>query len=259
MDGDEAFGCLITKEGKGYYDNKTHCFIGLQKMFAGQDVLLLEKNEPELTFASVSITPLGNVLLPDKWILRLYGATPTWFNKHHEKKAWSMHKLWLQWLRSKTDKTKFPNNPFLTKPDMSKLKNKYKAQARYTVRDYVIDSVGNSIWDSVKDSVWWSLGIPVEDSILNFVKDFSNYGGRSRQIDWMQDWLRSCVWDYVLGLAGYMFPKSRLFIDNDGIYGDYAFQSHVEHCQAGIVPVYFGGKEWHLFGSPGADGKVIEL
>lgn len=249
----QAFSCLITQDGKGYYDNKIHSHSEIQAMFVEQDPMLKDDKLPP-TFARVEIVPENrSILFPDKWILKVdENEVPKWFKKRHEEKAWSMHAEWLQWLHAEIDTSRFSKNPFSRKPHLSKLKEPAKAfvwdSLLDSIRESLLPSMGEFIWESVRDSLRDSRLDSVRESIWKPVRAFMRESvGVSTRV-----FVRDSIEDFMWAQVSYMFPKCSLFVD-----GKYKYQDLIDLWNAGIVPAYYAGK-WHYFVSPNGDGVVEE-
>ncbi len=271
---DEVFSCLVTKNGDVYYDNRIHSHELLLEKFINKDLCLQKDYLDQPAFVEVKITPNNhNILFPDKWVLKVSGGfdIPDWFLKYHEDRAWEAHAAWLQWLHSEIDIERFPQNPFLVKPDVSKIQFSWWGSAAGILeRAYADEPIESSVWDFSRDfvsdalwnSVWFFPGYFVFDAVMSFYRpkncspDFPenalSIGMLVRNVAWSS--AAASLRDFLWAQVGYMLPNSA-FLEKDGCY---KYQYYVDLWQAGIVPVYWY-KEWHHFGSPNASGNIVEL
>ena len=108
-----------------------------------------------------------------------------------------------------------------------------------SVRGYVSDSVGVSVWDSVWDYVRESVSDSVGDSVSDSV--------RKSVWDYVWDYVSDYVWDSVRAYVGSLFhPIKWKHIEHEE--GVYPFQSAVNLWNRGFIPVKVEGK-WGLYSS----------
>jgi hypothetical protein len=246
----KPFSGIVTKSGKGYYDNKIQSHSEIIDLFKNQDSELIDdKLPPDNTFGRFEITPdNGNLLLPDKWSFKLdEDIKPKWWRKIHEEKAWELHKVWIEWLHKKIDVSKYPINPFTLKyQPIKKLPDSIMDSIGYSIRysiwdsirDLIGDSIGDSIWDSIRDSTRDSIRYSIWDSIRDSTRDSIRYS------------IVGSIWDSIWVNIAYIFPD---------IWKQYKqYKPIIDLWHRGIVQVWYLS-EWHYFGSPEGDGKCIEV
>ena len=237
----KPFSGIITRSGKGYYDNKIQSHSEVVDLFKSQDPELADdKLPPDNTFAKFEITPdNGNLLLPDNWSFNLdEDVKPKWWKKRHEEKAWEIHKDWLEWLHNKIDVSKYPKNPLLMKPQPFEIRDSIRYSIGYSIRYSIGYSIRYSIWYSIGYSIWDSIGYSIWDSIGDSIGYSIRYSiGYSIR--------------YSIGInTAFMIPE---------VWEKYKeYQPIVDLWHKGIVPVWYQDA-WHYFGSPEGDGKCVEM
>jgi len=251
----KVFSCVITKSNKGYFDNKIHSHLEVQKIFESQDPELIDdKLPPDNTFGKCEITAKnGNICKPDEWVFRVDEDTvPKWWKKCHEETAWDCHAEWLKWLYSVVDVSKYPKNPFL-KPAEPFERLGYSIWESIgesignSVLDSILGSIEDSIGDSIRESIRESIGESIGNSILESILDSigNSIWGSGGESVWES--VTESLWDSLWIHMGNMCsiePKEGKQI--------------ISLWEKGIMPVWYRDS-CHYFRSPNGDGKCEEI
>ena len=214
----KAFSCIVTRQGKVYWEVSTNSHdILISKFKVRDDTVDME----EIGHAKIEIIPDQNrrypYLYPDsKWALKIdENVTPSWLLQMHKDKVWE---AWNEWRRIvyqfNYQETLKPIHPFKISKHIPN-KNDILLLKEWA-------SVETSIWTSVKGSVGASVRNSVGDSIGAYIGSlFPNIK----------------KWKYI---------KSK---DNN-----YPYQSVVDLWKRGFVPS-FDGKVWRLHS--GKDASTV--
>ena len=250
----KAFSCLVTRQGKVYWQMGVDGHETLRDNYLTKDQDLKDDSpeRPERKgFARVEVTPQnGNYLKPDKWKVTIDEPTmPVWWNQQFGKLAQKQQKVWYKQIQQSVNlkEARNPVHPFKIKPPKKITKQHIAllrewASVRDSVRASVYDSVGasvydsvgasvwDSVWDSVRASVWDSVGASVRDSVGAYQGSFFKA---------IKDWK-------------YVDKTKPPFNKIQG----YPYASVVKLWKQGLIPSHDSTrKTWRLHG--GKDGKVL--
>jgi len=258
----KAFSCIVTRQGKVYWEVSTNSHdILISKFKVRDDTVDME----EIGHAKIEIIPDQNrrypYLYPDsKWALKIdENVTPSWLLQMHKDKVWE---AWNEWRRIvyqfNYQETLKPIHPFKiskhipNKNDILLLKEwasvetsiwtSVKGSVGASVRNSVGDYVGDSIWASVWTSVGDSIGASVETSIWTSVK--GSVGAS----------VRNSVGDSIGAYIGSLFPNIKKWKYIKSKDNNYPYQSVVDLWKRGFVPS-FDGKVWRLHS--GKDASTV--
>ena len=226
----QAFSCIITIAGDCYWKAGLDSHEDIIDLFKPKDKLLIDDKDPA-DFVRVEINPENNDYLNPygKWIFKLNGKKPKWFNNKFEPICWIEFEKWRNEVYSSFNwkDVKNPINPFEIEPP-KKITKKHLALLKQW----------DSVWASVRASVWASVWASVGDSVRDSV------------------W--ASVWDSVLAYCGTFFPNIKEWKYTDKIkIKSYPYQSCVDLWKIGLVPSY-DGNEWRLRSKNGIEwqGKI---
>jgi hypothetical protein len=262
----KAFSCLVTKEGKVYWQAGIDSHDELEKKF-NLNPPLTPQYEPDDSkiFARIEIVPNNKkkhlYLYPDlAWKLQVdERVEPDWLTQNHKDLALVALKEWKSQIYTfDYEQARHPVNPLKGKPktptdaDIELLKkwdsvrDSLGASVRDSVRDSVGASVGASVWASVLDSVWDSVWASVWASVRASVRD-SVWAS-------VLDSVWDSVWASVRAYYGSLFPGIKEWKYLKAQTKDYPYQPCVDLWLRGFVPS-FDGKIWRLHS--GKDAKIV--
>jgi len=213
----KAFSCIISKNKKVTWKLNIDRHEDLVEL-AGYEDNAIDSNR--MTFAKVEIAPKNkDYLNPDEWVFEIdERITPEWFSPAHEQACWDAFKIYEKELYKIVIKGKKIIHQFhdikginkkeVTKTHIELLKKWFSVMN--SVRDSVINSVGDSVRDSVRDSVINSVrdsvGDSVRDSVWDSVRDSVGDSVRDSVINSVRDsvWdsVRDSVWNSVRDSVG---------------------------------------------------------